>query len=311
MKGERPVRGQASNSTDPSVGNTRATAPRIPGVLGLIALALLMGSANLALAGNQGDLILNEINAVSDSNILKDGGEDSFLGQVQGNGGNWLELVVIADHLDIRAWTLEWANDDPDGGTVVFSNHSIWSDLRSGTIITIREDDLSPPGYGVLLSDLSYDPTGGDWWIHANVDDEELLAQDGFKVDDDCWRMRILDAESAVIQGWVGEQDQGPPACPANNLWGGTGNLSNTEVGKLEQDPSRAAAYPPASPYNDGTSSTFGSGNVWQEGVLTQDFSALRDAISVPALTTKGAALLVGLLVGSVFWPARRRASAV
>jgi hypothetical protein len=30
----------------------------------------------------------------------------------------------------------------------------------------------------------------------------------------------------------------------------------------------------------------------------------------VPALTTKGTALLVGLLVGSVFWLARRRASA-
>jgi hypothetical protein len=31
----------------------------------------------------------------------------------------------------------------------------------------------------------------------------------------------------------------------------------------------------------------------------------------LPALTAKGAALLVGLLVGSVFWLVRRRASAL
>ena len=51
MKGERPVREQASNSTDQSVDNTRATARRMPGAVGLVAVALLVGSAGPALAG--------------------------------------------------------------------------------------------------------------------------------------------------------------------------------------------------------------------------------------------------------------------
>jgi hypothetical protein len=243
--------------------------------------------------------------------------KDTFFGFFQANGGNWIELAVIADHLDIRGWTLEWHNGDPDQGTIFFQNHAIWSDLRSGTIITIREDDLSPPGYGVLLSDLSYDPQNGDWWIHANVDDLTVVGQTGFKTDNDNWSMRIWDGPvncpappsvctgagpTAVIQDWVGE---------ATALWGGTGGVGNNEVGKLEQEPSAAAATTPPTPmYNDGTSSTFGSENRWSTGTIMQDFSALRAviAVPVPALGKKGAALSASLFLGSVFWMTRRSA---
>ena len=408
------MRGQVSNSTDPSLDKTRATARRMPGAVGLVAVALLVGSAGPALAGNQGDLILNEFNAVADSDFLRGAVEnfvdadvavaddeikinnhsyfdqqgplrltttgtlpaglsidtdyyivnsgltntpaddwiglsltpggakvditgatgggthtltlrhdlgDSFFGVIQGNGGNWIELVVIADHLDIRGWTLEWMNADPDFGSITFQSHDIWSDLRAGTIITIREYE---PEYGELHTDLSYDPSRGDWWIHADIDDLDVLAQAGFKVDDDDWRMRIWDGAidcttnpsppparfctgvgaTVLIQDSIGE---------GTALWGGGGGVGNDEVGKLEQDPSAAAATaPPVPAYNDGTSSTFGSQNRWAANTLQQDFSKLRPfVLSVPALTMKGTALLVGLLVGSVFWLARRRVSAV
>jgi hypothetical protein len=377
-----------------SLDQIRAAVRRPHRVLGLIALALLVGSADRAIAANQGDLILNEFNAVSDSSFLggksflgfsidvhpvseinivnhaysdqqgpfrltttgtvppglslgtdyyivntglanspasdwiglsltpggakvpitgQTGGvhtlglSDSLFGFVQANGGNWIELVVIADHLDIRGWTLEWHNNDPDQGTVFFQSHSIWSDLRSGTIITIREDDIYT---GQILSDLSYDPGNGDWWIHANVDDLAVVGQTGFKTDNDNWSMRIWDGAvtcppppsvcsgvgpTVVIQDWVGE---------STALWGGTGGVGNNEVGKLEQDPSAAAAtYPPVPMYNDGVSSTFSSENEWQGGAQQQDFSGLSGGgVSLPALTTKGAALLAGLILGSVFW---------
>jgi hypothetical protein len=383
---------------------------RARGVLGLIALALLVGSAGPAIAGNQGDLILNEFNAVGGTVLLAGktflgggidvandeiaildhgyvdqqgplqltttgtlpgglsvdtdyyivntglvntpasdwfglsltpGGAkvditlatggfhtlhpgDTYFGFVQGNGGNWLELVVIADHLDIRGWTLEWHNaDDPpppeancNFGTVIFQAQDIWSDLRSGTIITVAEE---------LPDDLSYDPAGGDWWINAN---HEQVAVDHtlcFKVDNDNWRMRIWDGAitctdpeappvvctgvgpAVVIQDWVGE---------GQSLWGSGGGVGNDEVGKLEQDPSAAAATtePQAPNYNDGVTSTFGSANLWSGGTQTQSFYALRGllGIPVPSLTTKGAALLAGLLPGSVFWLLhRKRASAV
>jgi len=195
----------------------RIAARRTPAVLVWVVLALLVASADLAIAGNAGDLILNEFNATAAASFLRDGGSDSFLGTVQGNGGNWVEVVVIADHLDIRGWTLAWRNTDPDSGSVIFGDHAIWSDLRKGTIITVREDDLSPPGFGVLLTDLSYDPDNGDYWIHVNVDDLTVVTQFGWKVDDDNWQMRILDETLTIIQDWVGE---GTP------LWGGGGGVA-------------------------------------------------------------------------------------
>lgn len=233
---------------------------------------------------------------------------DTFFGVVEGNGGNWIELVVIKDHLDIRGWKLEWMNADliSNSGAVTFLTHPLWSDLRAGTIITIREDDLSPPGFGVLLTDLSYDPSRGDWWIHVNVDEppvNNVVSQTGFKVDDDDWRMRILDDSSNVIQDFIGE---------GTFLWGGGGGIANDEVGKLEQDPSAAAASsgPPLPAYNDGTSSSFGSENIWLAHTLKQDFSALRPFVpSVPALTRTGLGALAGVIVASALWLARRRAA--
>jgi hypothetical protein len=405
------MRGQASKVAEPLLDHTRAALRRPRGVLGLIALALLVGSADPAIAANQGDLILNEFNAVSDSmwlagktflgggidvdndeiaildhgyddqqgpfqltttgtlpgglaldtdyyivntglvntpasqwfglsltpggakvNITSQTGGlhtlhpgDTYFGVVQGNGGNWIELVVIADHLDIRGWTLEFQNADPpppppencNAGTVIFeAAYDIWADLRSGTIITVAEE---------LPDDLSYDPAGGDWWINAHHEGGAVNHTNCFKVDNDNWRMRIWDGAitctdpeappvvctgvgpTVVIQDWVGE---------GQSLWGSGGSVGNDEVGKLEQDPSAAAATtePQAPNYNDGVSSTFSSENRWSGGTQTQDFSALRGllGIPVPALRTKGAALLVGLLLGSVFWLFwRQRASGV
>lgn len=385
------MRGQASNSTDPLADMARATERRIPGAVGLVAVALLVASAGAALAANQGDLILNEFNAVADGSFLKGKGAnfqdaavdvandeiniashafvdqqgpygltttgtlpaglspdtdyyvvntgltntpvsdwiglsltpggakvditgasgggthtmklppeegDSFFGVVEGNGGNWIELIVIADHLDIRGWELEWTNADAapacNAGTVTFAALDAWSDLRSGTVITVSES---------LSDDLSYDPGRGDWWINANHEEVAASHTPCFKVDNDDWRMRILDEGSAVIQDWVGE---------GSALWGG-GGVGSNEVGKLEEDPSAAAASaPPVPAYNDGTSSTFSSENRWSAGTMQQDFSGLRPLVlSVPALTTKGTALLVGLLLGSVLWLARRRLFAV
>lgn len=52
------------------------------------------------------DVILNEYNGVSDTQFLANGSSDPFWGTVLGNGGDWFELVVITDHLDMRGWTL-------------------------------------------------------------------------------------------------------------------------------------------------------------------------------------------------------------
>ena len=65
------MRGQTSRNIDPFVCNSRVIAPPMPGILGLIALALLLGSVGPARAGSQGDLILNEFSAVADTDFLR------------------------------------------------------------------------------------------------------------------------------------------------------------------------------------------------------------------------------------------------
>lgn len=39
-------------------------------------------------------------------------GRDTFFGRIRGNGGNWIELVVVEDHLDLRGWRILWAEAD-------------------------------------------------------------------------------------------------------------------------------------------------------------------------------------------------------
>ena len=122
-----------------------------------IVLAL---SASFSAQVFAGGLIMNEYNAVGSTKYLTEvigdpsKGVDSYFGRVLGNGGNWVELVVTQDHLDIRGWKLRWAetlntatngtdlwygNGAVEQGIVTFSNNAKWSDMRAGTILTVCE----------------------------------------------------------------------------------------------------------------------------------------------------------------------------
>ena len=127
----------------------------------VIALSLSALFASQVMAGG---LILNEYNGVGSTKYLTevigdpDKGVDSYFGRVLGNGGNWIELIVTQDHLDVRGWKLLWAeslntatngtdlwygNAAVEQGIITFSNNAAWSDLRAGTIITVCEFDAS------------------------------------------------------------------------------------------------------------------------------------------------------------------------
>ena len=280
------------------------------------------------------DVILNEYNSVSSSRYLDDDdysgsdkGDPFFVrtdipdGRIQGNGGNWFELVVTDDHLDMRNWQLRWAEQGTntgtrniwtgtgtvDQGTISLSGADIWSDLRSGSIITFSEletiqVDTTPQGteknftnlndvdgtfeqtYS-LATDTSYDPAGGDWWIHVSTLDEldsaiplattvTNVADDNpgnFSVGNDDWQLTILSATGAVEYGPVGE-GIGP-----------LGGVNSRDVGKLEENPTKLII--PDSAYNDGTSSTIGAPNSWTSGTVTQDFAALRSIDLEPGTT--------------------------
>jgi len=204
-------------------------------------------------------LILNEWNAVKSTNVLAGG--DATLGSVPGNGGDWFELVVIDDELDVRGWKLVLS--DSDGGplairdTFEFANDPLLANLPAGTIITVSES---------FADDTAVNYVAGDWHINlqANSADDgayfTAATQENFDTNANDWRLVILDGSDDVVFG------------PAGEGIGSVTGITSEEIGELEGDPS--ATVDPVSDYGDGDDSTFGLPNV--ANGATQDFGDLR-----------------------------------
>ena len=201
------------------------------------------------------DVILNEYNAVDSAGYLGGGtlvadsaggrASDSYFGRVLGNGRDWFELVVITDHLDMREWKLDIYESGALDETLILTDHSIWSDLRSGTIITVAED---------IPGDISYDPAAGDWWIQvqANNDADGLYIEpSNFPVSSVNWQLQIRDETDAVIFGPAGEG-----ISPASGI-------GTDEVFKLKEDPSAAITANSNDYEGDKELSSFGAPNQW------------------------------------------------
>jgi len=274
-----------------------------------VVLALLAG---MGVEAHGAGLILNEYNAVGPNDLLGNDRADTFFGRIEGNGRDWLELVVVDDHLDVRGWELRWYQNDVDAtgdviwdptrttpgvdgqGRIVFSDDDDWADLRRGTILTISEQNRLTDVFEVisqttksydLRTDMSFDPAQGDWWIHVSTEDESdnvtpLLftesnitgdVEGNFPVGNDDWALTIVDDDGETVFGPIGEAVSG---------WLG-GGLSDREVGKLEAPaaPATLAQWQALGigGFRDGSSSSFGSPNIFGSATATQDFSALRD----------------------------------
>lgn len=253
-------------------------------------------------------IILNEYNAVSGSNFLNggdagadgDGGaaEDTFFGRVAGNGGDWLELVVVGDgqpgQIDLRGTVIEVGTPGDDGSLdvsarLVLADDPAWAAVEHGTILTFTEDNTANGGRDSGLKIVDNLATDGWAWTNVWLGDTDLLdytdeatngydlselpAASGLVLDESDTQVRIVDGASRIVFGPAGEG-----VAPASGI-------SSTDVFELEDDPSPAvtplddATVGPAFlGYDDGASgSTFGAPNEWQEGeggsTRLQDFS--------------------------------------
>jgi PEP-CTERM motif-containing protein len=245
--------------------------------IGVFCLAVTLG---LSLRAEGAALLLNEYNAVDDTGFLKDNAADPYFGRVLGNGGDWFELVVISDHLDVRGWSLSTSEGNPvvPDQTLTLSQSSLWSDLRSGTIITVSE---------LVPDDTSYDPIHGDWWINVQAADAAsglFITASNFKVTNQNWQLTIRDQNGAVVFGPAGEG-----ISPVSGIGG-------DEIWKLEANPS-AAVTPQSTSYKDGSSSTFGAPNRFNAGADVQDFSQLRSVVPEPGALALVLAALAGIAV--------------
>jgi hypothetical protein len=217
--------------------------------LSLLAVAALAAAASTVHARVPEDMVLTEWNAVADNERLI-GTDPAFPTDDFANGGNWIELRVIEDELNIRGWVLLWENDDPDSGSITFTaSQGAWASVPAGTIITIIEED----------DDFDQGEPGADWGnvtdtsgTHWNIpldNDPYVTHSGGFKVDNDNWRMKITDGTNTV-QNWVGE-DVAP---------GWTGSAVNDEeVGRLTVDPTAAGVTSTNGEYEDSNNSSFGT----------------------------------------------------
>ncbi|MCP4808075.1 MAG: hypothetical protein GY913_31535 [Proteobacteria bacterium] len=185
-------------------------------------------------------VLLNEWNAVGPDRELAGG--DSVLGDVIGNGGDWLELLVVED-VDLRGARLQMWDDYGDRGDVVLGSDPVFAEVRAGTLITLAED---------LPEDLAYDPDAGDWRFHVGAD---------FDVTNSGWQLAMWDREGRLLHGPVGE---------GVSLDG----LSSREVGLYAATPTGPDFEPG---WVTGDASTYGSPNVWDGG--EQELSALRGVV--------------------------------
>ncbi len=248
-------------------------------------------------------VILNEYNAVSSANVLRNGNSDIYWGIVPGNGGDWFEVAVAGDgtpgsFVDMRGWTFlieDGVNDgDPandDASDFVLTGHKYWSAVPAGTILTFIEDTTEMGGLDTQLHVINRLASEGWAWsniclqdpLFTVITDAEPNAEGRFftmRVSNDNTQITIMDAEGNVVFGPAGEG--------VNPLSG----VNSEEVFKLEADPTPYLT-PGTANYNDGSSSTFGRPNLWSGGTGIQSFTPFIFTPAAPVIETPPAGLTV------------------
>ena len=249
------------------------------------------------------EVILNEYNAVSSANRLNGGmipdppdgdGVDTFFGSVDGNGGDWLELVVVGDGnagtVDMRGWKIEIKEAAGDvfvpQDTIVLSQDPYWAAVPTGTILTFTEKTTAEGGLDTWIHKVNrLGQPGGYIWSNINIFDAIYIDQaastilDGIGVSSNNTQFRIRRANGTTVAGPVGEGIQ-----PLSGI-------DKSEVLELEVNPlpaispylDEAAAQDPLNySYDDGNGSTFGSPNQFTGGTEAQNFSTYVSSNSAP-----------------------------
>lgn len=240
-------------------------------------------------------ILLNEYNAVSASNFLGGGTvndpspADPYFGRVAGNGGEWFELVVVGDGtdgstLDLRGWKIDVLGD-LGTRTVVLSQDAYWSNVVAGTILTFTTSTAANGGADTEIHKTSTLHTAGLLWSNIWIFDPVFIDQaasdfnNRLGISNSNTQFIIRNTSNTAIFGPAGE------GIATGGVPGILAGVSSTEVLKLEANPI-PETDPYYSPYNDGTTSTFGAPNSWSGGAIFQNFDAYTVTNSPPQFTS-------------------------
>ena len=254
------------------------------------------------------EVLINEANAVGVTDFLDQtedpgDGQDTFFERVAGNGGDWLELVVVgngsAGTTDLRGWKIEivdeaeavYAADD----TIVLSLDSYWAAVPNGTILTITEKTSAEGGLDTWIHKVnrlsqsggSTPNQGGYAWSNIHIFDGIYIDQaqsnfgDGIAISNSNTHFRILKphpdvaGQFVLVAGPIGEGIAPPEG------------VSDNEVLELEIDPNPAVSSwygegTGAWSYDDGKGSTFGAPNQSAGGTAAQNFGSYQTVNSAP-----------------------------
>ena len=254
-------------------------------------------------------VLVNEFNAVSSSRFLNDGdlladadggtASDAFLGRVQGNGGDWLELVVVGDGaphstVNLRGWTIEISeNHDASPETIVLSQDGYWSAVRVGIILTFMDRDVTAGGVDSGIHRINRFQDLGYAWTNVVVRDSRFVDQVASEFGGSI--ALTSSATEITLKDSFGVVRNGPAGDPRIAR-----NVNSGEVFHLEADPAPGVTSSVADAgfpnYADNwESSSLGAPNAWEEPdgvggtiVMSQDFSFYQsssDLNSQPAFT--------------------------
>ncbi|MGJ8696148.1 MAG: lamin tail domain-containing protein [Verrucomicrobiaceae bacterium] len=240
-------------------------------------------------------IILNEYNAVGPDKFLNNDIEgamgaatDSFFGQVAGNGGQWIELVVLGipgegPTFDIRGGRIEIVSADSTR-IIKLSENIALSEIPVGTILTLSDTQPSELNMNSQLT------SNGTIWSNIWMYDPILIDQSASThpaipaIGSSDTTISIFAPDGTHVYGPSGES-VGASDSNANGIPDDLININDTEVYRLEQNPS-ATVDPLFGLYDDGSSSSFGSPNVWSNNTMTQSFASFIQSNSPPTFGT-------------------------
>ena len=266
---KRKVYATIADDGDPPTGLDTSSPPKLT-YSAVYGMAQDFGTS-CGLATTAGSVIVNEFNAVDSGQTLS--GTDPHWGQVAGNGGDWIELMVVgsngASNVDMRGWTIE-VDDNGDGSvdsTIELNSDMNWCAVPSGTILTFTEDDTLSGGLATWINKT----VENTWaWSNYHVGDGthfKPTSATSFTVDDQNTDIEIKDMNGASI----------------SSMSGGTAATNAQAVLNDVADLTTAQSYGATS------SSTFGAlNNLTSSG--TQDTSNLRTGAIIVSnmIPTKG-----------------------